>query len=130
VFTSAHDLVLQMRRQLKVDVKKLSAGGISAGSQPFVWWRNGQVASTHRAYAGDVAADMKKLTDEVNDVAADLRLGVPYRQLRPLNDGEAAAGFERRKHRLQRRAASGGVRIRLFVRRRWAADSTTRLRHQ
>src|SRR5205085_6386286 len=39
------DLVLRLRKPLKPDVPKLSVGGISAGSQPIVLWRNRELAS-------------------------------------------------------------------------------------
>ena len=55
------DTVVRLRKQLKTEVKKLSANGMSAGSQPLVLWRNGQLASKHRFYAGDVVGDFKKL---------------------------------------------------------------------
>jgi hypothetical protein len=67
------DHIVRMRKTLKVDVKKLSVNGISAGSQPIVLWRNNQFASNHRSYTGDPAADMKKLGAQLKDTEADLK---------------------------------------------------------
>ena len=66
------DLVVQLRKQLKPNVKKLSVNGISPGSQPFVLWNNRQLASRHRAYSGEVVADFKKLAEQLNDKDAGL----------------------------------------------------------
>jgi hypothetical protein len=66
------DLVLRLRKELKPDVKKLSVNGISAGSQPFVLWRNHQLASQHRNYSGNVVADLKKLATQFLDADASL----------------------------------------------------------
>ncbi len=66
------DLVAHLRQPLKPDVKKLSAPGISAGSQPLVLWRNRQLASRHRSYSGDVVTDLKKLVGKLNDTDAAL----------------------------------------------------------
>ncbi len=60
-----HDLVVRMRRQLKPAVSKVKAPGISPGSQPLVLWHNRQLANRHRAYAGDVFRDLRKLHEEV-----------------------------------------------------------------
>lgn len=66
------DLVLGLRRQLNAEVGKLHVKGISDGSQPFVLWRNRQQASRHRAYTGDVFADVRKLSEQFKDPGADL----------------------------------------------------------
>src|SRR5262249_13395504 len=55
------DLVVNIRRELKPTVGKLQAPGISPGSQPLVLWRNRQLASRHRTYSGEVAADLAKV---------------------------------------------------------------------
>src|SRR5207244_7267211 len=47
------DLVIRLRKELPPNVDKLTAKGISNGSQPFIVWRNRQVAAQHRRYAGD-----------------------------------------------------------------------------
>jgi hypothetical protein len=57
------DLVIRLRQPLKPDVPKLTVSGISRGSQPFILWRNRQLAARHRTYAGDVLPDLKKLAD-------------------------------------------------------------------
>ena len=60
---SLRDLVVKLRKQLKPDVKRLKAPGISPGSQPLILWRDRQLASQHRKYSGDVFADMRKLAE-------------------------------------------------------------------
>jgi hypothetical protein len=64
------DLVLRLRKELKPDFKKLSVNGISPGSQPFVLWRNRQLASQHRSYSGNVLVDLKKLATLLLDADA------------------------------------------------------------
>ena len=66
------DVVVRLRKQLKPDVKKVGAGGISGGSQTFLLWRNRQVASKHRTYTGEVIADVKKLTEQLKGAEAGL----------------------------------------------------------
>src|SRR6185312_16088952 len=61
------DRVVWMRRQLKPNVGKLRVKGISEGSQPFVLWRNRQLASQHRAYSGEVLHDLHKLGELLQD---------------------------------------------------------------
>jgi hypothetical protein len=46
------DLALRLRKDLTPKVDRLSAKGISNGSQPFLLWRNGQIAAQHMRYAG------------------------------------------------------------------------------
>lgn len=41
------DLVIRLRKRYAPDVPKLTAPGISQGSQPFVLWRNDQLAARH-----------------------------------------------------------------------------------
>jgi len=67
------DLVVRLRKQLVPNVKKISANGISAGSQPFVLWRNRQLASNHRSYSGEVFGDLIKLSEQLKDADADLK---------------------------------------------------------
>jgi mono/diheme cytochrome c family protein len=74
------DLVLKLRKPLKPDVPRLSVNGVSPGSQPLVLWRNRQLAAKHRAYAGDPAADLKKLAGQLKgepDLAKLLPAGKP-----------------------------------------------------
>ena len=66
------DLVVNLRKQLKTDVKKLNVNGISNGSQTFILWRNRQAATKRRSYTGDVSADLKKLTDSLKGADAGL----------------------------------------------------------
>ncbi|HEY7153756.1 MAG TPA: DUF1592 domain-containing protein [Gemmataceae bacterium] len=66
------DLVVRLRGQLKSEVGKLRVKGISPGSQPFVLWRNRQLASRRRGYAGDVFADMRKLAEQLRGADTDL----------------------------------------------------------
>jgi hypothetical protein len=66
------DLVVRLRRQLQPNVGKLHVNGISNGSQPFVLWRNRQLASRHRSYSGQVFADLPKLAEQLKDADAEL----------------------------------------------------------
>jgi len=66
------DLVVRLRKPLKPDVKKVSVSGISPGSQPLVLWHNGQLASRHRSYSGEVVADLKKLAEQLKDADREL----------------------------------------------------------
>jgi hypothetical protein len=52
------DLVLLLRRDLTPKVEKLQAKGISQGSQPFVLWRNDQLAALHMHYKGGAKGDL------------------------------------------------------------------------
>jgi hypothetical protein len=47
------DLVVRLRKQFTPRVQPLQVKGISQGSQPFVLWRNDQLAGLHRHYTGD-----------------------------------------------------------------------------
>jgi hypothetical protein len=47
------DLVLRLRKDITPKVDKLTAKGISQGSQPFMLWRNDQLAAQHLRYTGD-----------------------------------------------------------------------------
>src|SRR5262249_14622018 len=53
-----HDLVLLMRRELTPKVDKLQVKGISQGSQPFVLWRNDQIAALHMRCKGEAKGDL------------------------------------------------------------------------
>ncbi len=66
------DLVVRLRRQLKPNVDKVRVKGISDGSQPLVLWHNRQLASRHRAYSGDVFADLRKLAGQLRGADAAL----------------------------------------------------------
>ena len=59
--TALRDLVKTWRELLKVDVPRLKVKGISDGTQPFVLWRNQQLAARHREYAGSALDDLPKL---------------------------------------------------------------------
>jgi hypothetical protein len=59
------DVVVRLRKQLKAELPKMNVNGMSAGSQPIVLWRNSQLASKHRSYAGDAIADLKKLSEQL-----------------------------------------------------------------
>jgi hypothetical protein len=67
------DLIGRLRKTLMADVKKLSVDGISPGSQPLLLWRNRQLAGLHRSYRGEVAADLRKLGDELTVKESDLK---------------------------------------------------------
>jgi hypothetical protein len=49
-------LVMRLREGLRPKVQKLKAKGISEGSQPFILWRNNQLAAQHMRSKGDVKA--------------------------------------------------------------------------
>jgi hypothetical protein len=66
------DLVVRLRRQLVPKVGKLHVKGISDGSQPFVLWRNRQLASRHRSYSGEVFSDIRKLAGQLRGADAEL----------------------------------------------------------
>jgi hypothetical protein len=61
------DLVLRLRRPLETRPSKLSAPGISNGSQPLVLARNRYLATRHRKYAGEPQADLRKLAGVLDD---------------------------------------------------------------
>jgi hypothetical protein len=66
------DLVTRLRQPLKPDAPKLTVNGISRGSQPFILWRNRQLAGKHRSYTGDPLPDLKKLADQLKGPDAAL----------------------------------------------------------
>jgi hypothetical protein len=88
------DLVVQLRKQIKPNVKKVSVNGISAGSQPMVLWHNRQVANQHRSYSGDVYLDMKKLGEKAKGI--DSRLA-PFFNAKETEEEKSKLGgaFER-----------------------------------
>ncbi|HMF15475.1 MAG TPA: DUF1587 domain-containing protein, partial [Gemmataceae bacterium] len=47
------DLVLGLRKELTPKAVNLTVKGISQGSQPFMLWRNDQLAAQHLGYTGD-----------------------------------------------------------------------------
>ena len=53
------DLVLRLRQEFQPRVRSLHVNGISDGSQPFVLWRNRELARRHRSYSGPVIADLR-----------------------------------------------------------------------
>jgi hypothetical protein len=50
------DLVLRRRKELTLPVGKLHVKGISDGSQPFVLWRNGQIAAQRMRYSAPASS--------------------------------------------------------------------------
>jgi hypothetical protein len=62
------DVVVRLRKQFKADVGKLNVRGISPGTQPFVLWRDRQVASKRRTYAGNSLDDLDKVIAEVKSI--------------------------------------------------------------
>src|SRR5437762_4499610 len=50
------DLVIQRRKEFAPRVERLQVKGISPGSQPFLLWRNDQLARQHMRYSGDRSA--------------------------------------------------------------------------
>src|SRR5439155_13735023 len=50
------DLVIQRRKEFAPRVERLQVKGISPGSQPFLLWRNDQLARQHMRYSGDSSA--------------------------------------------------------------------------
>jgi hypothetical protein len=66
------NLVVRLRRQLQPKVAKLHVNGISDGSQPFVLWRDRQLANRHRSYSGDVVPDLRKLAEQLSGADAGL----------------------------------------------------------
>lgn len=51
------DLVMRRRKELTAQPPKLTAKGISLGSQPFVLWRNDQIATQHMRYTGEAKGE-------------------------------------------------------------------------
>lgn len=70
--TALRDLVKNWRELLKGDVPRLKVKGISDGTQPFVLWRNQQLAARHRAYAGSAVADLPQLLAKLPEQAQGL----------------------------------------------------------
>jgi sugar lactone lactonase YvrE len=79
------DLTVRLRSELKPTIDKVQVSGISQGSQPLVLWHNRQRASRRMQYSGDVAADMQKLKQIVQQTAAD------YAPLLTLDKSDAEA---------------------------------------
>lgn len=88
------DLVVRLRKPLRPEVKRLAVSGISPGSQPLVLWRNRELAQRHRSYSGDVAADSKKLADQLTDADAGLAKLLPA-QLASADKGKLRGALER-----------------------------------
>jgi mono/diheme cytochrome c family protein len=70
--TALRDLVKGWRDLLRLDVPRLKVKGISDGTQPFVLWRNQQLAARHRDYGGKPVDDLPKLAAQVPEAARDL----------------------------------------------------------
>jgi hypothetical protein len=64
------NLVVRLRQSFRPNVGRLHVRGISDGSQPFVLWRNRQLASRHRRYSGDVIADFRMVTRQLRAAPA------------------------------------------------------------
>lgn len=79
------DVVVDLRKQLTPEVENLTARGISNGTQPFVLWKNRQMAANRMRYAGG-AADLQPLGLDPESPAAQA-LVVP-------TDPDAFARFE------------------------------------
>jgi hypothetical protein len=58
------DLVLRLRKNSEPKIEKLTAQGISQGSQPFVLWRNDQLAALHRRYTGDAQGEKREAWEQ------------------------------------------------------------------
>jgi hypothetical protein len=89
------DLIVRLRQQLQPTVGRLSVKGISPGSQPLVLWRNRQLASRHRSYTGEVAADLRKLAGQLQgaDAALAKLFAVPAKDA--ASEKRLRAGLER-----------------------------------
>jgi mono/diheme cytochrome c family protein len=59
------DLIGRLRKQLKPTPPKLAVNGISDGTQAFILARDRFLAANRRRYTGEVAADFKKLAEQV-----------------------------------------------------------------
>jgi mono/diheme cytochrome c family protein len=92
--TALRDLVKSWRQELRVDVPRLKVAGISDGTQPFVLWRNGQMAARHRDYAGQPADDLPRLT-------AKLPEGAKSQVGRLALDPQDSAAVDRQRDALQ-----------------------------
>ncbi|MEW4568535.1 DUF1592 domain-containing protein [Tautonia sp. JC769] len=79
------DVVVDLREQLTPEVENLTSRGISNGTQPFVLWKNRQMAANRMRYAGG-AADLNP-TGLDPDSPAALALAPP-------DDPDALARFE------------------------------------
>ena len=82
------DFVVALRAQLVPEVKNLTARGISDGTQPFVLWKNRQLAANRMRYAGGAAKI--RAADLGLEGAAARALAVPGRP------GGASSGSRRR----------------------------------
>jgi hypothetical protein len=89
------DLVVSLRRQLKPNVPKLQAAGISPGSQPLVLWRNRQFAGQHRQYSGTVFTDLAKLSDQLPKEGSDLVNFFPTGPTETVTEERLRAGLGR-----------------------------------
>ncbi len=86
------DLVVELRRQLVLDIKNLTAPTVHNGSQNFVLWKNRQYAANRRRYTGgglEINTDVLKLEP---GSAAARALEVPDE---PATAARFEAGFTR-----------------------------------
>jgi hypothetical protein len=84
------DYVAALRKQLVPEVPNLTARGIGNGTQPFVLWKNRQMAANRMRYAG--GADKVKLKELGLEGAAENALAVPEE---PADLKRYEAAFER-----------------------------------
>jgi hypothetical protein len=89
------DLVVRLRRQLTPRVGKLRVAGISDGSQPFVLWRNRQLASRHRSYSGEVVPDLRKLAGQLTGADAGLAGLFPVKEVDAAAERRLRGALER-----------------------------------
>jgi hypothetical protein len=89
------DLVLRLRKELKPTVKPLTVDGISPGSQPVVLWNNQQLASRHRAYAGEPVPDLKKLAAQTKEPDAGLKELFKLTQVDAMSERRLRGDLER-----------------------------------
>ncbi len=80
------NFVVGLRRQLVPEVKNLTARGISTGTQPFVLWKNRQLAANRMRYAGGASRIQRADLNLVSEAA---------RALASPEEGEPARRFEK-----------------------------------
>ncbi|HEV8541509.1 MAG TPA: DUF1592 domain-containing protein, partial [Verrucomicrobiae bacterium] len=84
------DFILTLRQQLKPEVKNLNIRGIAEGSQPFVLWKDQQIASNHQRYRREAL----KLQSDSDEGIAPFTNAVERALLIPA-DKTAAARYAR-----------------------------------
>ncbi len=68
-----HDFVVKLRQQLVPQIENLTAAQIGPGSQPFVLWKNRQMATNRRRYVGNsskIAVDQLALNEQLAQALA------------------------------------------------------------